>query len=208
MPLHHFDNEKQQALRKLATIDKSKKGSLDKLIVPILALLNEHPDYYTTSSCSGRIMVLAVTASRRKDHAEWFYTTHEPSSVKDVVKALINTSLPSEKTSKRGEGVWLKQESAILHVACRDLVSAEILLEIVRSAGFKRAGIIATRRRVMLEIIGTDAVAIPLGTGKKILVTRSYISFAVSICNDRLKANQRKLEALSKALSTLSKTTR
>lgn len=35
--------------------DRSKKGSLDAPIVELVGLINGHPDYVTTSSCSGRI---------------------------------------------------------------------------------------------------------------------------------------------------------
>ena len=172
MPLNRFDNEKQQALRKLATIDKSKKGSLDTLMAPILTLLNRHPNYYTTSSCSGRIMVLETMKGRRKDQTAWLYTTHSLARKKDILSSLSpppyhpssshSSHSPPSSSSESERTIWLKQESAILHVACRDIPCAERLLEIVRNTGFKRAGIIATSRRVMLEIIGTDAISVPL----------------------------------------------
>lgn len=195
MTLKPFDNEKQQTLRKLATIDKSKKGSLDTLIVPIITLLNQHGDYYTTSSCSGRIMVLKTVEGRRKDQTKWLYTTHFLARRKDII-----SSLSSESTQSMGT-IWLKQESAILHVACRDMTCAERLLDIVRGAGFKRAGIIATSRRVMLEIIGTDAIALPLGTPQKIVAPTSFLSYLIPICNSHMKSNLNKLSVLQAALT-------
>ena len=50
-----FDKQKAQALQ---TIDLSRKGSFDNLIHDLLANLNRHVDYFTLSSCSGRIVLL------------------------------------------------------------------------------------------------------------------------------------------------------
>src|SRR5437764_14316521 len=43
-----------------AKSDKSPKGSIDELMLPLINLLNKHNDYVTTSSCSGRIAVYCV----------------------------------------------------------------------------------------------------------------------------------------------------
>ena len=50
-----FDKQKAQALQ---TIDLSRKGSFDNLIHDLIANLNSHVDYFTLSSCSGRIVLL------------------------------------------------------------------------------------------------------------------------------------------------------
>lgn len=189
--LPHFENEKKQVLLKLATIDKSKKGSVDTPILPILELINAHESYYTTSSCSGRILVIAVSPERRKDETEWPLASHEKVASDQVWQA-IQESPPGD--------LWLRQESAILHIACKNLESAELLLDLVRQAGFKRAGIIATTRRIMIEIIGTDTVAIPLGTKDRLKATRDYIDFAVEQCNERMDSNEKKLKKLLAAL--------
>jgi len=193
MAIDHFDNEKEQAMRKFASIDKSKKGSVDPLITPILDVINSHPDYYTTSSCSGRVMVLAAAPGRRKDQVEWPYVTHSCADPQEIIRAV--------RASEEGE-VWLKQESAIIHIACRDLSSAERILCIIRDSGFKRAGIIGTERRVMIEVIGTDAVAIPLGISQDIKVDDDYIKYAAGCCGERMVSNEEKLRKLCKNLES------
>ena len=50
-----FDKQKAQTLK---TDDLSRKGSFDSLINDFLTKLNEHTDYFTLSSCSGRIVLL------------------------------------------------------------------------------------------------------------------------------------------------------
>ena len=54
-----FDACKRDCLRKMAEADKSPKGGLDAPIVPLIHAINRHPDYVTTSSCSGRIALFA-----------------------------------------------------------------------------------------------------------------------------------------------------
>lgn len=45
--------------RVLEQVDLSRKGSVDDAIVPMVELLNSMEEYYTTSSCSGRISVFS-----------------------------------------------------------------------------------------------------------------------------------------------------
>ncbi len=50
-----FDREKARVLDKA---DLSRKGSVDAPIRHLVEAINTHPHYYTTSSCSGRTVVL------------------------------------------------------------------------------------------------------------------------------------------------------
>uniref|UniRef100_A0A0A9E695 tRNA(Phe) 7-[(3-amino-3-carboxypropyl)-4-demethylwyosine(37)-N(4)]-methyltransferase n=1 Tax=Arundo donax TaxID=35708 RepID=A0A0A9E695_ARUDO len=56
-----FAHRKAAALAALSSPapDKSPKGGVDAPIAPLLDVLNSHPDLFTTSSCSGRVSVLA-----------------------------------------------------------------------------------------------------------------------------------------------------
>lgn len=47
----------QQKSTNLAKVDLSRKGSIDEPIVDLVHLINQHDQYFTTSSCSGRICV-------------------------------------------------------------------------------------------------------------------------------------------------------
>jgi tRNA wybutosine-synthesizing protein 3 len=46
----------------MTAIDKSPKGSFDAPILDMLAMINRHPNYVTTSSCSGRISLFRNNA--------------------------------------------------------------------------------------------------------------------------------------------------
>ncbi|KEG11718.1 tRNA wybutosine-synthesizing protein 3 [Trypanosoma grayi] len=52
-----FLAHKQQVMANLASnaCDNSPKGGVDRNCLPLMHVLNEHPDYVTTSSCGGRI---------------------------------------------------------------------------------------------------------------------------------------------------------
>ena len=49
------DEFRKQKLANLSSIDQSKKGSIDQPIQAFISFVNEHDDFFTTSSCSGRI---------------------------------------------------------------------------------------------------------------------------------------------------------
>ncbi|MCK5108013.1 MAG: hypothetical protein KAQ83_04765, partial [Nanoarchaeota archaeon] len=50
-----FLNRKKVVLSKM---DKSSKGSIDEKIKKICDIINEKEEYFTTSSCSGRLLTI------------------------------------------------------------------------------------------------------------------------------------------------------
>ena len=55
-----FDKQKQSCL---AASDLSRKGSIDSDILSLAALINNHGDMFTLSSCSGRVVLLREAAT-------------------------------------------------------------------------------------------------------------------------------------------------
>lgn len=51
----HFSSEKARVLSK---VDLSRKGSVDEPIAELVSYVNSLDDFYTTSSCSGRLVVM------------------------------------------------------------------------------------------------------------------------------------------------------
>jgi len=122
-----FDKNKEEALNKL---DKSRKGSIDKEIAHIINFVNQQNNFYTTSSCAGRISALEWDDSVKKQEANWLYVAHGKADPKELKQSL--------KTKKE---VWLKQEPAIFHIIARTLDDAKRILDAARNAGMKRTGI-------------------------------------------------------------------
>ena len=95
-PSNFFDVSKRNALNKL---DKSPKGSLDVPIAALVYGLNAHPDFVTTSCCSGRIVLFAANGSRG---GRWLLVRHGPVDVAAVESALRGS--PSFDSPESGGG--------------------------------------------------------------------------------------------------------
>ena len=129
-----FKEQKKIMLSKLGKVDRSDKGSIDGRISPLVNLINSKKNYYTTSSCSGRI-VLLKTIRRKKPH-NFIFRTHNKISSKEIKKQL--------SVKKKSKEVWFKQEPCILHVVCKNIKDAQDLVDKAKFAGWKRSGIMAT----------------------------------------------------------------
>ena len=92
-----FQNDKKVFLSK---IDKSSIGSVDEDIKNLIDLINSKENYYSTSSCSGRIVL--IEQAEKKKEAEWLMVSHKEVSFEDLKKAL--KEVPSGL-------VWLKIDS-------------------------------------------------------------------------------------------------
>ena len=165
--------------RKKAFIERLEREALqervDGDILPLLRLLNTHPDVYTTSSCSGRIMVAeAVRPSYSKGRgfrpvAKW----HHPVPAELVAEAAAEV-----------DNAWLMVRGAILHLAAADAKTAYRLVEIGRETGHKHSGIIAMNRGgIFVEILGEERLDIPLKRGGVLI---SDVAAAVDVANKTL----------------------
>lgn len=165
-----FDLSKRNAQSKL---DKSPKGSIDAPILAFVLRLNSHPDYVTTSTCSGRIALFASAPGRG---GRWLLVEHRTVSLDEVATAIGasddrpslegEASLYSDATvedaaaaaAAGGLIVALKAEPAILHVQCRDEAAGRRLLAVALRAGFRESGLVLSNAsaKVMLAIRTTS----------------------------------------------------
>lgn len=174
-----------QKRKTIERADLSRKGSVDAEIKHIIAVLNSSQNYYTTSSCAGRIVLLRIPKSGRKDQSEWLYVSHKPAKFADI-KKIIKT-LPTDS-------VWFKQESAIFHIAAFDFVMAEKLLDAARMSGLKHSGIISTNKRIIVEIFGNEKIEAIIADRGKLIVSDSYIKRLISEANKKMKRNREHVE--------------
>jgi tRNA wybutosine-synthesizing protein 3 len=179
-----FYKRKQDVLSK---IDKSKKGSIDKDIKELVDLVNSLPDYYTTSSCSGRIFLLEVPDSKKKNEMEWLFVRHDPVTFDEIRTAL--SSMPKKN-------IWFKQESMIIHICCRDIDAADTMLTFCHDAGLKRAGIINLGKRIIVEAFGTERLDTIVAEKGNILVTDEYLRQLVVEANNKHALNLKRIEKL------------
>lgn len=182
-----FDRQKRDIL---ARDDKSKKGSVDEEILPLVETINKTKDYYTTSSCAGRILFI-VRHDYKKNEAWWLIVTHSKMKFEDFKDIMDN---PGE------DDVWFKQEPPILHVACRDIEKAQILVNVARECGFKRSGIQGTKKRIIVEMASTEFIETIICSGNKLLVSEDYLKILVKYANDKLEHSRKKINKIKKEL--------
>lgn len=193
--MEYFDASKRTMLEKLYKPDKSFKGTVDEEAIPIIDAFNAKENYYTTSSCSGRISLFYEAESGRKDESGWLFVKHGTTKIEELKEALV-LPLPQET-------VWFRQETPIFHVACRTDADAKKLLELCRNLGFKHSGIIGASRRVMVEIYFNNKMDVPISGGGVLFVNEKFVKFLLKKANARFKKNQKLLKKFEKGINKL-----
>lgn len=193
-----FETEKQGYLNELYKPDRSKKGGVDMEIAHIINLINDHKDWYTTSSCAGRIDILRVPLSGRKDEAEWLYVSHAETRFEDLKPALERIRNESIQ-----EPIWFRQEAPIFHIATRTVKDAQNIVDAAKFVGFKRSGIMATNKRIMVELTSTEFMDTIIAKDGQVLVSDEYLKILVEEANKKLARARLKAEKLFVQLKTI-----
>lgn len=127
--------------------DLSRKGSVDEPIVELVDFINSLENYFTTSSCSGRIVVLADTPeevkifiiysrvwqlcyiyiylqepSIQKEGCKWVHVSHTKCNYEEVLSKL-DPSIGD---------LSFKFEAFVLHVQCRTLDDAQLMVSTLK----------------------------------------------------------------------------
>ncbi len=174
-------------------LEARNRGAVDPPITPILDKINENPAYVTTSSCSGRIVLLATGPEEKKGESFFHRKWHRPVGIDEVLEGI---------ESFKGGLLWFKMDPFIIHAGAESVEAAMKLVSIAKRAGVKIAGIQAMDdEKVHVEIRGIDSMAVPVYRGKP-LVSRDYVKVLVKIANGKMVRNAARLERLFKAVST------
>lgn len=186
-----FEGAKRRTLDQLGKPDRSKKGGVDDEAWPLIDAINNCKDYYTTSSCSGRITLFVEPESGKKHEGDWLFVSHAAATLPDVLKAL--EQLP--------EGtVWFRMEGAIFHIACRDLEAANELLKTCKASGWKHSGVTGTEPKIIVEATTSERIDVPIAKNGALFVPEGFIAHLVQEANKKLDATARKRERLRHAL--------
>ncbi|XP_059624191.1 tRNA wybutosine-synthesizing protein 2/3/4 [Cornus florida] len=191
--------------------DKSPKGTVDTPILPLLKTLNSHPSYFTTSSCSGRISILsqptaaaaaaaaATTTKKKAKGGTWLYITHDPTDPESVLNLLFPTN-PTQPPLIHLSDLVFRFEPLIIAVECKDVSSAQFLVSLAISSGFRESGITSVNKRVILAIRCSIRLEVPLGDNERLMVSPEYIRYLVGIANEKMEANRRRTDSFLNAL--------
>ena len=168
--------------------EAKKKGEVDIPIIPLLNLINNVPDLFTTSSCSGRIILLSTTEKEDKAGSFFHRKWHRPVTIEEVLEGIESFS---------GEFLWFKMDPFILHVSSRTLDLAKKLVSTARVAGIKIAGIqVIDKDRVHVEIRGIDSISTPVVWRSRKVADKDYVRVLVEAGNRKMVRNNQRMEKL------------
>lgn len=194
----NFIDKKKQYLDALYKPDKSKKGYVDEKISSLLDKINSLNEYITTSSCSGRILLISKPDSNKKTSAEWIYVSHNQVSAQEIYSSL------EESVKKTNNAIWFKVESPILHIMCKDIIAAEKIVTLARNSGFKYSGIFVIKEeRVMVHIFGTNTIETICAKNNELVVDETYIETLVDEANNKMKKNHNTLSKFEESINSL-----
>ena len=176
-----FNQRKKDILEKK---DKSSIGGWDEKINDLCESINKSEKYYTTSSCSGRIIVMIDQA--KKGPGLFEFVSH------DLIEKFPEVDLSLK--------LKFKQEPPIIHVACEDLESAEELLNKFRDSGWKRSGIISLGKNIIVEALSTEKIEFPLTLDGKVLVSDEFLEIVLSRANENLEKGWEKINKVKNSL--------
>ncbi len=148
-----FQQKKKSFMERLAK--ETEMGRVDFDLIDVLNSINALPNYYTTSSCSGRIMIAKAERlgfAKSNNLFSFIAKWHRPITVNEVSNVIVGLN-----------NAWLMVRSAIFHVVARSMEDAELLLRLARMAGFKHSGISTIRDwGYLVELLGEDRLDVPL----------------------------------------------
>ncbi len=111
--MNAFEKSKKEHLNKLYLPDKSRKGKVDEPIKSLINSINKLNNYFTTSSCSGRTLIMINNEKRHE--VKWLFVNHEKTTFEQIEKIIKDNSKQTEDI------IWFKFEGFIIHVACKDI---------------------------------------------------------------------------------------
>lgn len=177
-----FKISKQNALSKF---DKSNEKKWDEKIKPLCDKINFKENYFTTSSCSGRITIVKTTENKIED--AFLFKSHEKVTFVQI-KKIVNSI---------EEVAYFRMEACALHVACKNFDDAIKLLDIARSIGFKKSGIISDKKgRFICEMFSTESISAPINKD----ISDDYLRLLIKEANKKLEKTQGKIEKLNNLL--------
>jgi len=181
-------------------MDFSKKGSIDKPIQHLIEFINKQDCFYTTSSCSGRIIIVSSPNSQQpqKQNLKWLLNSHDLVDPVEVIKLLQDAQTAFK----------LKYEPFILHVKCKNMENSRLMQNSAFSSGFKNSGLTFGHkgRQMMFSVRATSSLEVPLtGQDGGRLTSDEYIQHVVTLANEKMRDNFAKILRFENNLKTLLK---
>lgn len=168
------------------------KGEADAKMRPICNYINSTGNFFTSSGCAGRIMLLGLYGKGTKEESYFHRKWHRAVKFPELWNAL--------EAESRGT-LWFKMEPFIIHIGTKDIGDANSLLDVMHNAGIKRGGIIVAKKgKCIAEFVGTQSISLPVKEGAKILIEKQYLKQILDEANSKLKKNYELLKRLERVI--------
>jgi tRNA wybutosine-synthesizing protein 3 len=187
-----FLDAKEKALRMLE--EACSEDAVDERILPILTMINNSKNYYTSSSCAGRIVVLEIPMIGDKKHAKFLGKWHRTTEPDEVVASVKHATTGL---------LWLLAQSPILHITTRSDEAADTLVKTAISSGFKNSGLKSAGKKILVEICSTERLDAPIGKDGVLLCSGAYLTLLVAIANEVIEKSLVKLQRFEEKLRNI-----
>jgi tRNA wybutosine-synthesizing protein 3 len=187
-----FIEGKKSAIKKLEKACNA--GEVDKGILPILNIINKSENYYTSSSCFGRIVVLEIPEIGDKKNAKFLGRWHRSIEFEEVISSL--------KNAKKGQ-LWLLSQSPVIHIIAKTPEASDSLLKKAISCGFKHSGMKSFGKKNVVEVCSTERLDAPIGLDGKLFCNDDHMHLLVNISNEIIKKSTKKLKIFQEKLKEI-----
>ncbi|MEM2918994.1 MAG: hypothetical protein QXY62_05815 [Candidatus Altiarchaeota archaeon] len=184
-----FSDQKKFAMSRLEKAIN--KGEVDHAILSLIKYINSLDDFYTTSTCSGRIALLQDVGSKKENFhlAKWHRNVKFP-ELKSVIMGLPTKGI-----------TWFIQESSIMHIVSRNFDGGANLLRLALSNGFKHSGFQGLKDgRFVVEICSSERMEVPIASNGSLLVSDEYLRYLLNLANKKFSKSQQRLKKFEKVL--------
>lgn len=180
------------------TFKKAKKdGKMDLDFIPLCDFLVKTKNYFSASSCGGRITLVGLDQKESKKESAFHRKWHRKVKFNEVKDGI---------QSYDGEVLWFKQEPIIFHLGTNNLANAKIALAACEKAGVKRSGIkVAKEGKFIIEIVGTHQINTPVREEKDTKIDDSYLKYLVKKANQKFDKNKKSLKKMEKEMKKVFK---
>jgi len=180
------------------TFEKAKKdGKMDKGFIPLCNFLTKSKNYFSASSCAGRITLVGLDIKESKKESAFHRKWHRKVKFREVKEGI---------ESYAGEVLWFKQEPIIFHLGTNSLENSKKILVACEKAGVKRSGIkVAKEGKFIIEIVGTHQINAPVRENGETKIDDNYLKYLVEKANQKFDKNNESLKKLEKEMKKILK---
>jgi len=219
-----FDARKTAAMAELVfaddadseRADRSRAGRVDARATACVRAVCASRDYFTTSSCSGRVSAFGEpkTLNRHEDGLTsssgdavqvnkggvWAYVSHDPARAEDVLRAVREVEAADAKEALQsgdqaeGTTLVLRFEPFILSVEARTPEAGAKFVKLARDCGYRESGVTASDKRVICAVRCQIRMEAPVTVRGKRIVDDDGVRALVGLANEKFAANAARME--------------